>query len=931
MTGPLNIIVPAGSFTLNKLTMGITTTPNATDVGNANSDGGALIFSGTSPSIVSGGAVGSTNTITAPVTIGANFTATGTANLSMMGDVTFSGGNRTFDFVISPDGTAGGTVTLNNVKLSEPTATSPRSITLQASGSQYAMRIAGTVSDGGGANSQVGYRARSGSKIYIEGTNTNTGTVTINGNVVIRNDQAFGTGTVQIGSNTVDISSDNGPRTIANNILINSSAGVNFSGANSITQTGFTLLTGGSRTITNNLAAGQTLSFSGGLQVTDSRGLTVAGTGATVINGLSQNLAASAQGIGSLNYTSTGPLALTGANYLSGTMNFSAATVTLGNASALGTAGNVVTLGSGASAAGAIDFNGFSPTVGKHFVVGTNSGIKAALVNNAPNTTVTLGDGISLVGTTATASSVFYTSVPTVELSGGGGTGASVTLNGLSLGQVAGVSGSGYTSVPTATIIGGGGTDAIVKINSLKLANFSVTNPGSGYTAAPTVAISGGGGSGGAATVTMAINTASATLGGTGYVVGDAVTFTGGGATTDATGHVTSVDGSGAITGVQIDTAGAGYTSLPTIAVTSAAGTGATVGADLKIEAITTSTGSGYTSLPTVSLTGGGGAGGTISSPLLALTTGGGGVSVINAGHGFTSVPTITVSGGGGPDGSVNISNLAIDQQDVSVTPGSGYTSAPTVTVNGVSNPAVFADFGQIVLGKDASIGGAGNMIINAVISDGGTARSLNKIGAGRVTLNRANTYTGSTIVQQGTLEVGTAALDQVLNTSAGADIQGGTIVYDYIDPATATTLKGLLSAGYAQTPQFSSGKLRSSNSTANIGLGYSDNGAGKFTVARTYYGDANLDGQVNSLDFNALAGAFNTASGGVWTTGDFNYDGVINALDFNALATNFGAAPLGPGASLGALVPEPTVLGLMGGLAGLCMRRPRERKGSRA
>jgi autotransporter-associated beta strand protein len=495
----------------------------------------------------------------------------------------------------------------------------------------------------------------------------------------------------------------------------------------------------------------------------------------------------------------------------------------------------------------------------------------------------------------------------------------------MALGQLGAVSGTGYTSLPTANIISGGGTGAIVKVNSMKLATFTVSNGGSGYTAAPTVAITGGGGTGGGATVTMAVNTATATLGGTGYLVGDAVTFSGGGATTDATGHVTSVDGSGAITAIQIDTAGAGYTGLPTIGVTSAAGTGATVGADLKITAVTTTAGSGYTSLPTVGLSGGGGTGGALSSPLLALTTGGSGVSIVNAGHGFTSIPTITVTGGGGPDGSVTISNLAIDQQDVSVIPGSGYTSAPTVTVNGAANAAVFADFGQIVLGRDASIGGAGNMAVNCVISDNGATRSLTKIGAGLVTLNRSNTYTGSTIVQQGSLEVGTNTLDQMLNVSAGADVQGGKIIYDYTDSGTASMIKSLLATGYGQTPQFSQGKLRSTTATAAIGLGYSDNGAGKFTVVRTYYGDANLDGQVNSVDFNAVAAAFNTASGGVWTTGDFNYDGRINALDFNAVASNFGATPLAlSGVSLGSLVPEPSSISLLVGIVTICSRRRR-------
>ena len=55
-----------------------------------------------------------------------------------------------------------------------------------------------------------------------------------------------------------------------------------------------------------------------------------------------------------------------------------------------------------------------------------------------------------------------------------------------------------------------------------------------------------------------------------------------------------------------------------------------------------------------------------------------------------------------------------------------------------------------------------------------------------------------------------------------------------------------------------------------------------------TLSGDANLDGAVNTIDFNMLASHFNGTTG-LWSDGDFNFDGTSNALDFNALAINFG------------------------------------------
>jgi hypothetical protein len=70
--------------------------------------------------------------------------------------------------------------------------------------------------------------------------------------------------------------------------------------------------------------------------------------------------------------------------------------------------------------------------------------------------------------------------------------------------------------------------------------------------------------------------------------------------------------------------------------------------------------------------------------------------------------------------------------------------------------------------------------------------------------------------------------------------------------------------------------------------------------------GDANIDGVVNALDFNALATHFGQSSQ-TWSGADFNADGVVNTIDFNALASNFGSSyNPNPAGSLGALIPEP-------------------------
>jgi len=75
------------------------------------------------------------------------------------------------------------------------------------------------------------------------------------------------------------------------------------------------------------------------------------------------------------------------------------------------------------------------------------------------------------------------------------------TINALPLKSedfVIAVQGSGYTSVPTVTITGGGGSGAAVTavLTSQKVTSFNITAAGSGYTTSPTITITGGGGSG---------------------------------------------------------------------------------------------------------------------------------------------------------------------------------------------------------------------------------------------------------------------------------------------------------------------------------------------------------------------------------------------------------------------------------------------------
>src|SRR5262249_48675712 len=136
--------------------------------------------------------------------------------------------------------------------------------------------------------------------------------------------------------------------------------------------------------------------------------------------------------------------------------------------------------------------------------------------------------------------------------------------------------------------------------------------------------------------------------------------------------------------------------------------------------------------------------------------------------------------------------------------------------------------------------------------------------------------------------------------------------------------IKQILHDGYAEPTKFATGAIRSSTASSAIGLGYINDSTGKqMTVAYAYYGDSNLDGKVNALDFNSLATNFGQ-SGKEWVNGDFNYDGNVNTLDFNSLAGNFNSALPAPAPALGALVPEPGALVLLAGIGAFAWRRRR-------
>jgi autotransporter-associated beta strand protein len=248
---------------------------------------------------------------------------------------------------------------------------------------------------------------------------------------------------------------------------------------------------------------------------------------------------------------------------------------------------------------------------------------------------------------------------------------------------------------------------------------------------------------------------------------------------------------------------------------------------------------------------------------------------------------------------------------------------------------------------------GSGMLILNGqngyaigTTVNAGTLITATNLSNGTVTAVNTALQGGLTIASGATARVlpkasandpsGTTVLPTMFISSTGTlDLSNNALVEDYPDNTSspASTRRTLLLGGFNNGAWNGPG-ITSSSAAAQAGamhttaIGYAEasdvltysGGSASFagvTLAEgnkalllryTWSGDANLDGVVNALDFNALATGFGQNNGSqVWVKGDFNYDGTVNTFDFNMLATNFNANGALPGGALGALVPEPS------------------------
>ena len=156
------------------------------------------------------------------------------------------------------------------------------------------------------------------------------------------------------------------------------------------------------------------------------------------------------------------------------------------------------------------------------------------LYSNNSNSVYTLPSPIT--GITLANGGSGYTNVPSIIISGGGGSGATATCttSGNSINSITITNyGNGYSYLPTVTF-------------TQQVANYNMLAAGSGYNSAPTISFVGGGGSGAVATCTVAAGAVSLiniTNGGSGYTSAPTMIFTptNGGSGASATAVLNSI------------------------------------------------------------------------------------------------------------------------------------------------------------------------------------------------------------------------------------------------------------------------------------------------------------------------------------------------------------------------------------------------------
>jgi autotransporter-associated beta strand protein len=237
---------------------------------------------------------------------------------------------------------------------------------------------------------------------------------------------------------------------------------------------------------------------------------------------------------------------------------------------------------------------------------------------------------------------------------------------------------------------------------------------------------------------------------------------------------------------------------------------------------------------------------------------------------------------------------------------------------------------------------------------------TFEKLGAGTLivgnlrTIGNVNVAAGTVRVRPdgtgaGASKVGVLAIAGGATPTARLALTNNSLVIDYSGPSPIDVVRAQIVSGRANNTWNGNGITGTFPDPFQRILGYGENSvlglttfmgqtvdATSLIVRPTFFGDSDLDGDVDVNDLGRLASHWQ--SSGNWTDGDFNYSGFVDAADLGVLASQWQSGvtpPIGPSlpAALaqlglpGVAVPEPAQLALLAAMLSLRRRRPGRRR----